>query len=207
MPNKRSETKTRSRPKLQPPLKLYLTMFKNLKTSTKLALLTGAFVIAVLVAIYSLVIEKQRAIEFSRKELTGASYLEKIRNVYSIVLTTPNAQTSGSVESSLQDALAALAAAEKEAGTSPTARKSVGRRGLGTEPFVQSLIESLRLLWSDDLGAESHARRMQDVLTRAQRLTTQVGDASNLALDPDLDSYYLQDTAVRQIPSLSLIHI
>lgn len=177
-------------------------MFKNLKTSTKLALLTGAFVIAVLVAIYSLVIEKQRAIEFSRKELTGASYLEKIRNVYSIVLTTPNAQTSGSVESSLQDALATLAAAEKEAGTSPTARKSVGRRGLGTEPFVQSLIESLRLLWSDDLGAESHARRMQDVLTRAQRLTTQVGDASNLALDPDLDSYYLQDTAVRQIPSL-----
>ena len=177
-------------------------MFKNLKTSTKLALLTGAFAIAVIAAIYSLVIEKQGAIEFSRKELTGVSYLEKIRNVYSIVLTTPIAQSSGGAERALQDALATLAAAEREAGPSRTARKSVGGRDLGTKPFVQSLIESLRLLWSDDGGGDSHAKRLHDVLARAQRLTTQVGDASNLALDPDLDSYYLQDTAVRQIPNL-----
>ena len=31
-------------------------------------------------------------------------------------------------------------------------------------------------------------------------LIDQVGDASNLVLDPDLDSFYLMDTEVRDIP-------
>ncbi|MGD9068579.1 MAG: response regulator [Methyloceanibacter sp.] len=177
-------------------------MFKDLKTSTKLALLTGSFGFAILVAIYSLVVEKQRAIEFSNKEIAGVTYLEKIRNLYSIVLTAPSDQSSGSARTSLRDAQATLAAAEREVGHSPTARKSVGGLDLGTAPFVRSLNESLRSLWSDGFAEESYAYRMHETLARAQALTTQVGDASNLALDPDLDSYYLQDTAVRQIPRL-----
>lgn len=177
-------------------------MFKNLKTGTKLALLTSAFVVAVLVAIYSLVAEKQLAIQFARKELLGVSYLEKLRNLYDIVLKTPLHQGAGNAERSLQDALETLSAAEAEVEASPTARKSVTFTDLGTDLFVKSLDDALRSLWSDDHTKESHAAKMQNVLARAQRLTTQVGDASNLALDPDLDSYYLQDTAVRQIPRL-----
>ncbi|MEM9589845.1 MAG: response regulator [Pseudomonadota bacterium] len=177
-------------------------MFKDLKTSTKLSLLTGAFIIAILVAIYTLVIEKQRAIEFSQKELVGVAYLEKIRNLYSIVLTTPASVSAGSAERSLQDSLATLAAAERDLDASPTSRKSLGGTDLGTEPYVRSLSESLRQIWSGEDIGENRAKLMQSVLERAQSLTTQLGDASNLALDPDLDTYYLQDTAVRQIPRL-----
>ena len=177
-------------------------MFRDLKTSTKLALLTGSFGIAILVAIYTLVVEKQRAIEFSKKELVGVTYLEKIRNLYSIVLTAPKDQSAGSARASLRDAQATLAAAEREVGASPTSRKSVRGLDLGTAPYVSSLNESLRALWSNTSGEDSYANRLYETLIRAQALTTQVGDASNLALDPDLDSYYLQDTAVRQIPRL-----
>ncbi|MDJ0513635.1 MAG: response regulator [Methyloceanibacter sp.] len=177
-------------------------MFKDLKTSTKLSLLTGAFVVAILVAIYTLVVEKQRAIEFSQKELVGVSYLEKIRNLYSIVLTTPASVSAGSTERSLKDSLATLSSAERDVNASPTSRKSLGGTDLGTEPYVRSLSESLKQIWSGEGGEENRAKLMQGVLERAQSLTTQVGDASNLALDPDLDTYYLQDTAVRQIPRL-----
>ena len=48
-------------------------MFKNLRTSTKLLLLCGVFVGALVVATYSLVAEKQIAIQFVRKELVGVA--------------------------------------------------------------------------------------------------------------------------------------
>ena len=43
-------------------------MFKNLRTSTKLLLLCGMFVGTIILATYSLIEEKQIAIEFVRKE-------------------------------------------------------------------------------------------------------------------------------------------
>ena len=46
-------------------------MFRNLGTSTKLFILCSTFIVAIAVAIYSLVIEKQIAIDFARKELVG----------------------------------------------------------------------------------------------------------------------------------------
>jgi len=51
-------------------------MFRNLSTSTKLFILCCTFIVAIAVAIYSLVAEKQIAIEFARKELAGVRYFE-----------------------------------------------------------------------------------------------------------------------------------
>ena len=41
-----------------------------------------------------------------------------------------------------------------------------------------------------------------DALSKAQLLAARIGDASNLALDPDLDSYYVQAILVRKLPTL-----
>jgi methyl-accepting chemotaxis protein len=41
-----------------------------------------------------------------------------------------------------------------------------------------------------------------NVLAKAQSLISRVGDDSNLALDPDLDSYYLQSIVVTRMPAL-----
>lgn len=51
-------------------------MFRNLGTSTKLVILCSTFIVAIVVAIYSLVVEKQIAIDFARKELVGVRYFE-----------------------------------------------------------------------------------------------------------------------------------
>jgi hypothetical protein len=62
-------------------------MFKSLRTSTKLLLLCGVFVGALVVATYGLVAEKQIAINFVRKELVGVQHLEALRGVYAAILT------------------------------------------------------------------------------------------------------------------------
>src|SRR4026207_1668645 len=69
------------------------TMFRNLSTSTKLILLCGAFIVAIAVAIYTLVAGQQVAIEFSKKELTGVHYIEAVRGVYSRLPGQPGDNT------------------------------------------------------------------------------------------------------------------
>ena len=39
-------------------------------------------------------------------------------------------------------------------------------------------------------------------LAKARHLAARIGDESNLALDPDLDSYYVQDIVVKKAPAL-----
>src|SRR5262245_66364558 len=91
-----------------------LVVFRNLSTSTKLALLCGTFVIAIAVAIYGLVAEKTIAIEFVRKELVGTRYLETIRAGYGALLTgaPPPEETLAALASAEAGAAGKLATAE-----------------------------------------------------------------------------------------------
>src|SRR5258708_10976548 len=62
-------------------------MFKNLRTSTKLLILWCVFIVSIGVATYSLVAEKNLAIDFARKELVGTKYLAAVRAVFAAILT------------------------------------------------------------------------------------------------------------------------
>ncbi|HBH41119.1 MAG TPA: hypothetical protein DDW26_04315, partial [Rhizobiales bacterium] len=97
-------------------------MFRNLSTSTKLFILCSTFIVAIVVAIYGLVVEKQIAIEFARKELVGVRYFETLRGVYAAILTEPLGVNAAGQTPSQEEALKSLDAAEKEAaGTLQTA--------------------------------------------------------------------------------------
>jgi PAS domain S-box-containing protein len=164
-------------------------MFRNLGTSTKLFILCSTFIVAIVVAIYSLVVEKQIAIDFARKELVGVRYFESLQDVYTAILSGP---LGGAQQiPSLEDALKSLGAAEKEAAGT-----------LQTATLEQSLEATLRKLSSTDAKGGEQSSLVADALVEARDLGSRIGDDSNLALDPDLDSYYLQDTVVRQIPRL-----
>ena len=166
------------------------TMFRNLSTSTKLILLCGAFIVAIAVAIYTLVAEQQIAIEFSKKELTGVHYIEAVRGVYSRLLGEPGSNpVSGQALPSAATVLNSLNTAEAGA-------------NFNTASLEQSLANTLRRLWSESTEAGAKSGLVGEALVKARDLISRVGDDSNLALDPDLDSYYLQDTLVRQMPRL-----
>jgi signal transduction histidine kinase len=162
-------------------------MFKNLHTATKLFILCGLFIVALGVATYQLVVEKKIAIDFARKELVGVEYLVALRDAYVAALIAPpgNAST-GPTPGSRTQVLDGLASAEATAG-----------RTMHTAELATALAAGLSELWAGEAD-----RTRLDVLAKAARLVVRIGDDSNLTLDPDLDTYYLQDTVVTKIPAL-----
>jgi signal transduction histidine kinase len=163
-------------------------MFKNLRTGTKLILLCAMFIISVGVTTYSLVVENQIAISFARKELVGSRFLAALRNIEVTLLRgkpfDPLATESGSPTAKM---LGALAAAQSDAAPA-----------LQTGEFVQALSSALRRLGP---SSTTDATAM-DALVKTQQLAMRIGDDSNLTLDTDLDSYYMQNILVDQIPRL-----
>src|SRR5262245_24477388 len=166
------------------------TMFRNLSTSTKLIVLCGAFIIAIAVAIYTLVAEQQIAIEFAKKELIGAHYVEAIRGVYSRLLGEPgDTGASGRALPTAAELLNSLNKAEAAA-------------KLNTGSLEQSLANTLRRLWSDRPEEGAKSVLLGEAPGNARDLISRVGDDSNLAVDHNLDSYYLQHTLLRHMPRL-----
>ena len=160
-------------------------MFKSLRTSTKLLLLCGVFVGALAVATYGLVAEKQIAINFVRKELVGVQHLEALRGVYAAILTEKSGAST----------------AAKEAVDRLTATSSADSHKLDTAAPERALAEAIDKLAStsdDDQGRTLFV----DALNAARNLASRIGDDSNLALDPDLDSYYVQEIVVSKLPTL-----
>ena len=165
-------------------------MFRNLRTSTKLLLLCGVFVGALAVATYGLVAEKQIAIHFVRKELVGVQHLERLREVYAALLkqnlAAPPGAGGGAARAEL-DRLAAAHGADSEQ--------------LDTEALERALGAAIDTLVS---ATDSGKRQSSFVaaLDAARNLAARIGDDSNLTLDPDLDSYYVQNIVVARMPAL-----
>jgi len=166
-------------------------VFKNLRTSTKLFLLCGMFVGAIILATYGLVEEKQIAIGFVRKELVGARYFEALRGVYAAILAEDADSASGPQnQASVDAALDALTRAEAETGGS-----------LHTAQLAEALAAAVRNLVAAR-SADDKRKLTGEALTKARDLASRIGDESNLTLDPDLDSYYIQNIAVKRVPAL-----
>src|SRR5262249_21359083 len=156
----------------------------------KLFLLCSAFIVSIIVATYGLIAEKRIAIEFVRRELVGAQYLEALRGVYAWLLKDNFAASSAPVtRPSSNQVLDRLADAQARDGGS-----------LDTVDLATSVSDAVRKL-SDPANGEKHALIL-DVLTKTRNLASRIGDNSNLALDPDLDSYYVQDIVIAKLPTL-----
>lgn len=160
-------------------------MFKSLRTRTKLLLLCSAFVGALIVATYGLVAEKQIAIHFVRKELVGVRHLEAVRGVYAAILTEQPRTWP-----------AALLAVNGLTGTG-----SVESDQLDTATLERALATAMdELALATDDGSKQAL--FVEVIAAARNLASRIGDDSNLSLDPDLDSYYVQNIAVAEMPAL-----
>jgi len=166
-------------------------MFKNLRTSTKLFILCGTFMISVGVPIYGLVTEKQIAIDFARKELVGSRYLVTVRGIFAaIVAIQLNNEPLERRGASTDGILKALAEME-----------SRGSGGFQTAEFAQALAAILRDLGSIKAEGGNISALALDAFSKAQTLAARIGDDSNLSLDPDLDSYYVQHIIAIKLPT------
>ena len=164
-------------------------MFANLRVSTKLLILCTTFTISIAATIYGLFAEKQIAIEFARKELVGTRYLATVREIYATILAsqTDDARVA-SLRRSPDEFLRALSDAEADA----AAR-------LQTADLERSFESALRQFWSSQTALGSML--VVDILKKAHTLAGRIGDDSNLSLDPDADSYHVQDMVANRLPT------
>jgi methyl-accepting chemotaxis protein len=166
-------------------------MFKDLRTSTKIIILCALFILTIAATTYSLVAEKQIAVNFARQELLGTKALVPMRAVYAaVLLDRPFVTSSSSTEQQRDDIRETLSARWTGAG-----------EGWQLDGLTEMLVIALERLWSDDLGGGATAWFALDTLDKMQELVTRIADESKLSLDPDIDTYYLQDLITRRLPA------
>ena len=178
-------------------------MLDRLTYPRKFALISLLFILPLAVVMYLLLSEIDSRVRFARKEIEGVAYLRPLRALQEHVgqgLLIALAVRDGNValrpdligkQAEIDADLVALERAEKDHGAS-----------LGTAQKFDALKENwrflkeqVRTLKTGDLEA-LHNKLLSDV----HQLTDAVGDASNLILDPDLDSYYLMDAVLLKLP-------
>jgi signal transduction histidine kinase len=164
-------------------------MLKNLNTGTRLFILCTAFSIPFAAAIYSLVTEKQIAIKFAQREIAGIEQLTHLRELYAGILTgewkRANRLTPGAVaitEGGLDSDIAA-------------------RGAVPAATLKRSLEENVSKLQTTQ-DSEHRVKLVKDALTAGRNLISRIGDDSYLALDPVLETYYVQDIVIDKVPSL-----
>lgn len=165
-------------------------MFRNLNTSTKLLVLCGIFIITLGVTTYSLVMEKQIAVDFAKKEVAGNRHVADLRTIYTTILAGHRTDDSSSAKPLPADELLRLL---PSANSDPVGLPETGE-------LEQALAGAIRELSRAADGPQADGLALE-ALIKAQRLISRIGDDSNLTLDPDLDTYYLQDIAVTKLPA------
>src|SRR5262249_48733760 len=139
----------------------------------------------------SLIAEKQIAVNFAKKELAGNRYIADLRTIYAAILAGQWKQPSTPEPVAIEEQLLRLLSTV-EAGNSGI---------LETGELERTLAAAIRDLWSRSAGGANADGLALEALTKSRRLISRIGDDSNLTLDPDLDSYYLQDIVVTKLPT------
>lgn len=147
---------------------------RKLNTKASFALVIALLVIPILLLGWLFVEQSNKDISFAKKELKGLAYISTI-----FPLLT---KTDESIDEWTKLSDSFLQARDEYDDV------------FGTNPLSTLVQEHLR-------DGNTQSPEFMDSL---QTLISQVGDQSNLILDPDLDSYYLMDAAILRTPKLIL---
>jgi methyl-accepting chemotaxis protein len=159
--------------------------------------------IPVISLLYSFLSTRQEAIAFAQKELLGVEYLAPLKNLYEHMpqhrdLVAVHLGGQGeqkdrifSVQAAIDTDFKALEAVDQKLG-----------KTLNTTEKLQTLSrhwQEVKRRGVESKAAESFEQHTQ-LIGEITDLLQHVADRSNLILDPDLDTYYLMDTAVNKLP-------
>ncbi|HXJ82266.1 MAG TPA: ATP-binding protein [Candidatus Methylomirabilis sp.] len=169
-------------------------LMSRLRYPQKFALISFLFAIPIGLMMYLWLAELNSRLHFTKTEQAGLEYVVALRR-----LIEPLTRSRGLrllAEHGDASAGAELAREHDKIAAAATAVDVVNER-LGARLGVSPLWQSLR-------PRVTHPSVEPGLLvTEAQRLIEEVADASNLSVDPELDSYYLMDASVGRLPALA----
>lgn len=188
-----------------------LNLFGKLKLWQKLTLITVLTGSTLPFITWQLVKAKNKDINFGQKELYGTDYLPALRKVQEQVVkhrTLVNRLLRG--DNSSKDSIAAT---EQTIGAAFQTLSDIDSRPVEGTTYgalleVSDKANALRREWEAVRTKSLNSNNAPDAFAQHSRLLTsitdlivQVGDKSNLILDPDLDTYYLMDAVIVQLPN------
>jgi methyl-accepting chemotaxis protein len=182
---------------------------KHLKVWQKLTLMVAVMSMSIPVIFYLISTRDAATIDFAQNERYGDEYLVPTRTLYANAVSYRDlvsvvregqpsyAQRLASLQKSIDQDLAAIEAVH-------TARGSLLANNVDLMPVR---LNEMKAAWSS-LKAESVQAGAPSTLHTAfvaavGAFITQVGDSSNLILDPDIDTYYLMSAVVTMLPPLA----
>lgn len=129
--------------------------------------------------------------DFVAAERRGVAYLGPLTQLLGELTAAESAAVRGTAvdRAAVTAAVAAVAAVDAEHGGA-----------LGTGQRWADLRAQIEQLTVASLGHSEAMERYVDVVSLTIDLARKVGDTSNLILDPELDCYYLMDTALLRLP-------
>lgn len=152
--------------------------------------------VVVIIGLVALVVRQSLAVNGTsrhtvKEEQEGADLLHPMTAVLGELVTAQSAAVRGEAVNSaaLRQALAAVASEDDEHGP-----------GLGTHARFVDLRTKVEAELAKPESGRAAFDTYSSLVTLAVDLMKQIGDRSNLIHDPDLDSYYLMDAAVIQLP-------
>lgn len=183
-----------------------ILVFNRLQYIWKFLLISFFFVFPLIVATYFLISSLNHDINFSEKERLGVQYILPVRKLLQSV-QQHRGMASGYLNGD-QNFVALIADKQKEISANIEEIDAVDKLlGVSLETTdrwadVKNQWKNVRLEYINASPGQSfkmHSELAQQIIVFIAR----IGDTSNLILDPDLDTYYLMDAFVNNIPFIS----
>ncbi len=168
-------------------------LFRALGFRAKALAIAGVFAAPLALVCFNYFTQQNDLVAFSARERDGVVYARAAMNLFDASMRVRAALVNGS------GAAEAKADAEKALGAVADIDIRIGT-ALGTTKALDAVRKALA-----DVNAAAPAKSAEaaNALVDAMHaLVGQATDGSNLALDPDLDTYYLMDGALMNLPAL-----
>ncbi|MEZ2303079.1 MAG: SpoIIE family protein phosphatase [Microcoleus sp.] len=180
-------------------------LMNRLSYPQKFILIGFLFALPLTLVIYLLISEINSQVNFSQKEIYGNEYLRPLRQLRQHIpqlqlldyqplntnLSRPEfrAELEAKIDSNFQN----LANTDSRLGNLLKSSEKMNQTYLTWQNF-----KLRRHQWS----LETYDFLYQTLLANINKLAADVGDSSNLILDPDLDTYYLMDATLLKLPEI-----
>jgi methyl-accepting chemotaxis protein len=175
-------------------------LMRNLQFGMKAALIVAIFMAPIAWLTFAYFSNNNTQLEFSSKERLGVQYGRSIFAVIDLaqqLRRDATAAAGGAAPATLDDVKARLKSAQD--------KLAATEKLLGKELQTGKAYAALQKSFADTDRAKSAQEVFQahsDHIAALVGLLTQATDASNLTLDPDIDSYYLMDAALFRLPDI-----
>jgi HAMP domain-containing protein len=181
-------------------------MLKRLKIWQKFTLIAVAFSIPIVVLTYFLILEHGKQIAFTSAELDGTDYLRPLRKL--VIDVSAHRDLASAVLAGDASVKPELEAKGEEIEADFKALEAVNAKHewqFGKGALLAEVRQNWQNLRSNLAGAkldqsfDEHTRFIRMLL----QFSYHIGNASNLILDPQVDSYYAIDAMITKIPKVT----